>query len=102
MKKVITDRWYFGKDEFEKYGDYVYNALKGRGISKRVDLADDVCGLRYEAKMLDMDMFDLLSTIEGLCYNGMAYEYDDSTYIIGKPGVDFDEFWKDDKDEEIC
>lgn len=93
MKRVISpsDRFYYGKEEFEKYGDMVYNALKGRGISKRIDLAEDVGGLVYEADILGMDPYDLLATLEGLCYNGMAYEYDDSTYIVGIPGIDTDE-----------
>ena len=98
MKKLISssvsgDRWYYGKEEFEEYGTLVYEILKGRAISKRIDLANDVGGLIYEADMLAMDKFDLLATLEGLCHNGMAVEYDDSTYMVGKPGVDFDKFW---------
>ncbi len=85
MADLYGDRWYFGKEEFEKYGQDVYNQLKGRAISKRRDLADEVGGLRYEADILGMDMFDLLRTLEGLCYNGMAQEIDDSTYAVGRP-----------------
>lgn len=76
--------FYFGKDEFEEFGNYVYRVLAGRTISKRIDLADYIGGLRYEAKMLNMDMFKLLRTIEGMCYNGWAREIDDSTYIVCK------------------
>lgn len=76
---------YFGKEEFEKFGKFVYSVLEGRAISKSRDLADRVGGLRHEAEMLGMDMFDLLRTIEGLCYNNMAFEVNDSTYVVCKP-----------------
>ena len=77
--------WYFGKEEFERQGNKVYTLLRGRAISKRIDLADDVGGIRHEAYMLNMDTFELLRTLEGMCYNNMAVEIDDSTYVVCKP-----------------
>jgi len=77
--------WYFGKEEFEEFGEHVYRVLAGRAISKRVDLADEIGGLRYEAKMLDLDMFVLLRVLEGMCRNDWAWEIDDSTYLVCKP-----------------
>lgn len=82
MADLYKDKWYFGKEEFEKYGQDVYDQLEGCTVSKRRDLAYDEGGLAYEADMLGMDMFDLLRTLEGLCYNGMAREIDDSTYLV--------------------
>lgn len=76
---------YFGKEEFEKYGNTVYKVLRGRAITKRRDLADGVGGIRHEAEMLKIGMYDLLRTLEGMCYNGLAIEVDDSTYLVCKP-----------------
>jgi len=86
MADLFGDRWYFGKEEFEQYGNYVFENLQGRTISKRRDLADEVGGLMFEADVLDMDPFVLLRTLEGMCYNGMAREIDDSTYLVEEIG----------------
>ena len=91
MKRIVksstpfSEGWYFGREEFDEYGQNVYNKLKGRSISKKVSLADEVGGLRYEANILGMDIYDLLGTLEGLCHNNMAEEIDDSTYVVGRP-----------------
>lgn len=74
--------FYFGKEEFEKYGDMVSERLSGRTVSKRRDRAEDVGGLIFEANQLGIDMWDLLRCLEGMCYNGIACEIDDSTYRI--------------------
>jgi hypothetical protein len=88
MKITITasrnpDRWYFGREDAEKYGDLICDSLEGQTISKRKDLAEDVGGLIYEAEKLGIDdFFDLLKALEGLCYQGRAREIDDSTYLV--------------------
>ena len=90
MKRVITsgltfrNGWYFGKDEFEKYGQLVSDNLSEHTISKRADWPDDKPGgLVYEAKQLGIDDFyDLLGCLEGMCHNRMAREIDDSTYLV--------------------
>lgn len=74
--------WYFGKDEAEKFGDFVVSKLADKTISKSIALAKEPGGLIYEANNLGMDMWDLLSTLEGLCYQGRASEMDDSTYYV--------------------
>ena len=64
--------WYFGKEEAEQLGDYVVSKLEGKTISKRIDLAEEPGGLIYEANKLGIDMWDLLRTLEGLCYQGRS------------------------------
>ena len=90
MKKKIRGSfersWYFGKEEAEKFGDIVEENLTGKTVSKRRDLANEPGGLIYEADQLGMDMWDLLNTLEGLCYQGRCREIDDSTYLVGKVG----------------
>ena len=89
---------YYGKSEFEKHGELVHKLLLGRAITKRKDCADQVGGIRHEAGMLCMSTIELIRTIEGLCYNGMAYEVMDGVYVIGTPaelkqyGVDLEEY----------
>lgn len=72
----------FGKEKAEKYGRQISSALSGKTISKRKDLAEQPGGLIYEAKQLDMDMWDLLEALEGMCYMGTTVEIDDSTYLV--------------------
>lgn len=74
--------WYFGKEEAEQFGDYVVFKLAGQKVSKRIDIAEEPGGLIYEADLLGMDKFELLRTLEGLCYQGRASEIDDSTYYV--------------------
>ena len=74
--------YYFGKEEFEKYGDMVREKLSGKTVSKNIDLADSEGGLRYEAEQLGIGTFELLRCLEGMCYNGHAIEIDDSTYRV--------------------
>lgn len=78
----MFDKFYFGKDAYEKYGDKVSKALAGKTISKRMDRADQPGGIAYEAEQLGMDLYDLLETLEGMCYNRKATEIDDSTYLV--------------------
>lgn len=89
MKITITassrssDRWYFGKEQAEEYGDLICEKLAGQTVSKRRDLADFPGGLVYEADRLGIeDFYDLLKALEGLCYQGRAEEIDDSTYLV--------------------
>lgn len=76
------DNYYFGKEQAEKYGDLICDALSGQTVSKRKDTAEQPGGLIYEANQLGLDMWDLLEALEGLCYQGRAMEIDDSTYKI--------------------
>lgn len=85
MKRYIKSNrydYYYGKSEYEQYGDQVSKILKGQTVSKRVDKAEEPGGLIYEANELGMDMWDLLACLEGMCHNGKATEIDDSTYMI--------------------
>lgn len=85
MKRYIKSNrydFYYGKSEYEQYGDNVSKMLKGQTVSKRVDKAEEPGGLIYEANELGMDMWDLLACLEGMCHNGKATEIDDSTYMI--------------------
>lgn len=85
MKRYIkSNRYddYYGKSEYEQYGDNVSKVLKGQTISKRIDKAEEPGGLIYEANELGMDMWDLLACLEGMCHNGKATEIDDSTYMV--------------------
>lgn len=74
---------YFGQSAFEQWGNKVFKALKGQTVSKAIAKADAPGGLRFEAVLLGIDMFDLLECLEGLCYNNLAQEIDDSTYLVG-------------------
>ncbi len=76
-----TDR-YFGEEAAANYGELIMQNLSGKTISKRKDLADKSGGLVYEAKLLGIDMWQLLEALEGLCYLGKATEIDDSTYKV--------------------
>ena len=76
--------WYFGKEEYEQYGDMVYNKLNGKVITKNREKANQEGGLLYEAAQLNLDWTTLLSTLEGLCYNGKAREIDfGNSYKVG-------------------
>lgn len=74
--------YYFGKEQAEKYGDQISTALSGKKISKRKDKAYEPGGLIHEAIMLNIDMWDLLEALEGMCHDGRASEIDDSTYLV--------------------
>lgn len=74
---------YFGQEKYEKYGEKVYRALRGKTISKRRDLAEESGGIVYEARKLGMTWQDLLECLEGMCYNGKAEElYPGDSYKI--------------------
>ena len=75
-------KYYFGKEEFEKYGEMIKDSLSGKYISKSISKAEFPGGFIYEANLLGIDEFDLLRALEGLCYNNMAYEANDSTYYV--------------------
>ena len=78
--------YYFGKEKAELYGDKVISRLKGRIISKRIEDAKKPGGIAYEAESLGInegfDAFELLETLEGLCYLGRVIETDDSHYKV--------------------
>lgn len=80
--KASIGKYYFGKDEADKYGNLIADNLKGQTISKREDLAEAPGGLIYEANKLGIDMWELLRALEGMCADGRAREIDDSTYKI--------------------
>lgn len=72
----------FGKEEAEKYGSLIAKNLSGKTISKNKQLAEMPGGLIYEAKKLNLDMWELLKALEGMCKDGRAKEIDDSTYLV--------------------
>lgn len=72
----------FGKEKADKYGDLISKNLSGKTVSKSVERAEEPGGLIYEAKLLGIDMWDLLEALEGMCYMGRASEIDDSTYLV--------------------
>ena len=74
--------WHFGKDKADQYGQMITERLSGRKISKRKSTAENPGGLIYEANMLQMNMWDLLEALEGMCATGAAEEIDDSTYLV--------------------
>ena len=74
--------YYFGQEAYETHGIVVKSALSGHSVSKRIDLADQPGGLKYEADKLGIDMFDLLRCLEGMCYDQEATELDASTYYV--------------------
>lgn len=51
-----SDNYYFGKEQAEKYGDLICDALSGQTVSKRRDTAEQPGGLIYEADQLGLDM----------------------------------------------
>ena len=74
---------YFGQIEFRKYGELVRDNCKGMIISKKISDAEKPGGLIYESKRLSLpDLYTLLRTLEGMCYNGWAEEIDDSHYKV--------------------
>ncbi len=75
--------YYFGKEMYEEYGKEVQEKLHGKTISKRIDTAEEVGGIKYEAEKLGMDLYDLIETLEGMCYNGKAKEnYPGDSYTV--------------------
>lgn len=82
IKSDTGDRYYFGKEEYEKFGDLVSKKCSGMVISKRVDDGAQPGGLEYEAEQLGMDLWELLRCLEGMCYNGTAVEISDYQYKV--------------------
>lgn len=79
--------YYFGQEEYEQYGDLIQQKLSGKYVSKRAYNDDSTSyeeadSLPNRAKEIGIDMYDLLSALEGMCHNGTAREIDDSTYEI--------------------
>lgn len=72
----------FGAEEANRYGELIIANLSGQIISKRVDDSTLPGGLEYEANKLGIDMWDLLSALEGMCYYGTAQEISDSEYLV--------------------
>lgn len=80
--KDENEFYYFGKDKALEFGDRIQKALKGKRVSKRKATAKLPGGLIYEAEKLNMDMWNLLEALEGMCCDGRAREIDDSTYLV--------------------
>ena len=77
--------FYFGKDAADKYGEVVSEKLKGKTISKRQSDDGKPGSLRFEANNLGIEGFDmwkLLECLEGMCFQGLAEEIDDSHYLV--------------------
>jgi hypothetical protein len=73
---------FYGEREAMLYKDLISRNLSGKTVSKLKTLAEKPGGLVYEAKQLDIDMWDLLEALEGMCHLGLAKEIDESTYIV--------------------
>lgn len=73
---------FYGENAANLYKELISKNLSGKTISKRKDLGDMPGGLVYESKQLNINMWDLLEALEGMCHLGLAKEIDDSTYII--------------------
>lgn len=78
---------YFGKEEAEKYGSLIIEQLAGKTVSKRKDTAEFPGGLIYEANILQIDTWDLLKALEGMCHTKDALEIDDSTYKVRRKSL---------------
>lgn len=74
--------FHFGEEKAREYGEKIVAELSGKTVSKRKDTAEQPGGLMYEAEKLNMDMWDLLEALEGMCSDGRAREIDDSTYLV--------------------
>lgn len=72
----------YGVEKAREYGEKIRLLLGGKVITKSREQAYEDGGLIKEAKRLDMDMWDLLEAIEGLCSMGKAMEMDDTRYYI--------------------
>ena len=79
-----SERYYYGKEEFDKYGFSLYDQLKGKTISKRIVDDREDFGLRKIGLSLNpqLDIYDLLGYLEALCHLGYAREIDDSHYEV--------------------
>ena len=75
-------KYYYGKEESEKYSGLIRNNCRGEIISKRIDEKDCYYGLSKTAERLNIDMWDLLKALEGMLVEGTATMIDDSTYKI--------------------
>lgn len=82
---------FFGQKMAEKFGELVCEKLAGRKISKSKAKGDEPGGIVYEAVQLGMGLYELLDTLEGLCYLGKAAEIDDSTYLVLPSETSFEE-----------
>lgn len=78
----MTKDWYFGKEEYELYGDRVTEALVGKTIDKSIANGDNPGGVKYEAERLNMTVPELLGCLEGMCHNGKARETSDHEYLV--------------------
>lgn len=83
----IQEGYYFGQEEYEKYGDIIQQKLSGKYVSKRKynddgTLYEEEDSLPNRADEIGIDMWDLLGALEGMCHNHKAREIDDSTYKI--------------------
>lgn len=74
----------FGQIQAQKYGDMILKAYDGQIISKRRDTANQPGGITYCANAIGLGTFQLLEALEGMCADGRAYEFSDSTYHVGK------------------
>ena len=74
---------YFGESEFKQYGEIIKTKCSGMTISKRRDEASNPGGIIYEACRIGIsDFWSFLRALEGMCYNGLAVEVDDSHYKV--------------------
>jgi len=100
--------FYFGKSERDLFGNLISEACPGWIISKKVvdcdagkdfslaGVADTLakmypeqCSGSYtvtfgtESETAEFNLFTILGALEGMCYNGEAYEVADGYYYVG-------------------
>lgn len=79
------DKWYFGKEAYENYGQAIEDKFGGVEISKRIADADKPNGLRTVAKEVGAnDEYDIVEALEGMARNGQAEEIEDGVFRINK------------------
>ncbi len=78
----MSDFLRFGEEKAREFGCAIVASLAGKTVSKLKAKTEDPGGLIYEAQQLDMNMWDLLEALEGMCGDGRVEEIDDSTYYV--------------------
>ncbi len=69
-------------EKADKYSSKIASVLSKKTVSKQRDVAFSPGGLVYEAKELEIDPWDLLEALEGMCLIGKAVVIDKFTYLI--------------------
>lgn len=82
------DKYYYGKEAYEKYGENILENFGGQRITKRVDLRNSKGGLSTVAKTIGAkDEYDVVEALEGMAKNGKAKEVYDGVFEISNERV---------------